>query len=252
MSHEKLLENYEDALFALLMEQVAETEGQILNEQNELLKHDPEAAIQDDLDRKCRRIISKSFSAQRRREALRVLKITFSKVAVFVFLCILLFTVAYAVVPEVRVMTLNLLIEVSDVATSLSFSNNGSSSGSAVGSTPHIGYYGYNLNAIPDDFTVIEEDSSRQFIWIIYKNISDATINIRFGGSATLIYNLDTEDADNVEAILIHEYEGLLIEKGDTVQIVWADNDQGIFVSLLCTNLDKETVVAIANELKNK
>ena len=41
--HEKLVERYEDALFALMMEDVAETEGEKLQELNEQLKCDPAA-----------------------------------------------------------------------------------------------------------------------------------------------------------------------------------------------------------------
>ena len=43
--HEKLVERYEDALFALMMEDVAETEGEKLQELNEQLKRDPSAEI---------------------------------------------------------------------------------------------------------------------------------------------------------------------------------------------------------------
>lgn len=47
--HEKLVERYEDALFALMMEDVAETEGEKLQELNEQLKRDPSAEIPRDL-----------------------------------------------------------------------------------------------------------------------------------------------------------------------------------------------------------
>ena len=50
---EKLQENFEDALFALLMEEVAEQEGQRLLEENEKLKRDPESTVPPEVDRRC-------------------------------------------------------------------------------------------------------------------------------------------------------------------------------------------------------
>lgn len=56
--HEKLVERYEDALFALMMEDVAETEGEKLQELNEQLKCDPAAEIPEELDERCIRTIN--------------------------------------------------------------------------------------------------------------------------------------------------------------------------------------------------
>ena len=43
--HERLLENYEDAYFALLMEDVAQMEGARLDQLNMELQNDPHAAV---------------------------------------------------------------------------------------------------------------------------------------------------------------------------------------------------------------
>ena len=51
--HEELRDNYEDALFALLMDEFAEREGERLLEENERLKLDPDNVISDELDKRC-------------------------------------------------------------------------------------------------------------------------------------------------------------------------------------------------------
>lgn len=66
---------------------------------------------------------------------------------------------------------------------------------------------------------------------------------------STQIHNVDTENADNVESIWINGYEGLLIEKGERVHIVWGDTDRECFVDVICTNLGKDTVISIAMNL---
>ena len=51
--HEKLLENYEDALFALLMDEVAEQEGKRFLAENEQLKQNKKSAIPAEVDKRC-------------------------------------------------------------------------------------------------------------------------------------------------------------------------------------------------------
>ena len=66
---EKLQENFEDALFALLMEEVAEQEGQRLLEENEKLKRDPESTVPPEVDRRCLKTIRRAFAKTQRRAA---------------------------------------------------------------------------------------------------------------------------------------------------------------------------------------
>ena len=51
--HEQLVENYENALFELLMEGVIEREGEQIEKENEQLKNDPDFAIPPELDKRC-------------------------------------------------------------------------------------------------------------------------------------------------------------------------------------------------------
>lgn len=57
---EKLYEQYEDAVFALLMDKVAEENGKKLLQQNEELLADPDAAVPKALSRRCLRTIEKA------------------------------------------------------------------------------------------------------------------------------------------------------------------------------------------------
>jgi len=246
MSHEKLLENYEDALFALLMEQVAEEEGALLYEQNETLKLNAEAAVPESIDRKCRMIIARSFNVRRLKEAGRIITKAFNKVAVICFVSLMLYSATYAVVPEVRIKTLNLLIEVSNVATSLSFGNSGDST---TGSEPYNEYYGYDLGVIPKGFALTGEGHDSRLTWVEYTDKNGANIYLRFGGSLSLINNVDTEDADSVEQIWVRGYEGLLVEKEGSIQIAWADLGQEIFINVYCKGIDKESFIMIVQNL---
>lgn len=55
--HEGLMEQYEDALFALLMEGVAEAEGEKALLLNEELKKDPNAEVPEAVRKRCEKTI---------------------------------------------------------------------------------------------------------------------------------------------------------------------------------------------------
>ena len=54
---ELLVEQYEDALFALIMDKVAEVEGQKAIEENQRLKESGEVVIPEELNRRCKQTI---------------------------------------------------------------------------------------------------------------------------------------------------------------------------------------------------
>mgnify|MGYP006873118144 CR=1 FL=1 len=51
-NREKLRENYEDSVLALLMDEFAESEGKRYIEENERLRQDPSAAVPEDVERR--------------------------------------------------------------------------------------------------------------------------------------------------------------------------------------------------------
>ena len=78
-NREQLFEKYEDALFALLMDDLAEVEGERLLELNEELKADPDAAVPIDVQQRCIAVINREFAKKKRtasrQRAKKVLKI---------------------------------------------------------------------------------------------------------------------------------------------------------------------------------
>lgn len=63
-SKEQLWEDYEDALFAILMSKIAEFEGERLYEENERLKRNPAAEVPPEFDRKSREAILRACQGQ--------------------------------------------------------------------------------------------------------------------------------------------------------------------------------------------
>lgn len=252
-NHDRLLEEYEDALFALLMEPVAEQEGAAALEENERLKNDPTAAVPAEVTRKSLRTIRREFAKQRRKYVLKTAKRVFNNVAVFLLISTLCFASAYSIVPEVRVQTLNLILEVSEIATNLTLSEKTIPPEEHNIFEPPISedgtLAGYQMPEIPEGYDVVNRHTTSRGAYIVYENEEEDILSFRVERAGKDGSNIDTEDAV-VENIQIHGYDGLLVEKDHRLQVVWGDTDHGNLVGILATGISKEEILGYAQTMK--
>ena len=108
-SRKDLMEQYEDAMFSVMMDEIMSEEGRELLKENERLKADPDFVIPEEVDRRSLKTIARYFSKQKRTRAAHAVWRVFQRISVAAFTAMLLFTGIYAVSPEVRTVTLNLL-----------------------------------------------------------------------------------------------------------------------------------------------
>lgn len=237
---DQLSENLEDAFMALFMESIAEHEGEKLLEENEQLKSDVAFKAPPELDRRCLRTINK---VKRRKRILRISKKAyrvFSKFSVAAIIALMLFTSAYAAFPSVRVSTLNLLIEVSDISTSLTFvdSNSINSAANSV-ETPSSSVQegsmtiaGYVLpKSITSGRRLVSESSDTFSSTAIYEgaNGSLIIISVRSGeGTAT---NVNTEDTHQIENLNSDSFKGVIAEQEMNVTAGIADTNRYSFIT---------------------
>ncbi len=251
---EKLHENYEDALFALLMDEVAEQEGMRLLEENERLRQDPEAAIPDKVNNRCLKTINRAFAKRRHHKIMYTMYRVFNRAAVIAVIVMILVGTAYAAFPEVRIRTLNLMIEVSDVASSLSLTRENIQSSELNDETSISNdeetLSGYRLPKISDEFLVIDEVHRSSCSWITYKNNLGDEITISIYAANGLILNVDTEDAQHVENIQVHGYDGLLVEKNGCLTIAWGDTDQNNLIEVEFTGIDRAVALNCAESIE--
>ena len=98
---EQLIEQYEDALFALLMDSVAEEEGKKAIELNERLKADPEAEVPAEVRRRCEKLIRQEFNRKKARNLGRMTWKMVQRISVAVMLLLVLLTTAMAASEQV-------------------------------------------------------------------------------------------------------------------------------------------------------
>lgn len=242
--HEKLVERYEDALFALMMEDVAEMEGEKLQELNEQLKRDPSAEIPKELDERCIRTIRAEFGKKNFRSASRGAVRVFRVVSAAALIMMLLFTTVFAASPSFRAQTLTALVEMFDDHSEIHFS----------GTTNSTEACKMSILWMPDGYqTEFEEfDESRMIIRAEGGNgesLSIAATSI----SENRSYSFDTESATEEPATVqgneatVYQME---TENGDKVTVLWTDMEKGWIIRVTGYNISKEDMLRISENVE--
>lgn len=240
---EKLYEQYEDAVFALLMDKVAEENGKKLLQQNEALLADPDAAVPETLSKRCLRTIEKAYRKSQWKAAAKKVTRALNRVALWILVPLFLFGTAFAASETVRVKTLNFLVTNFEFGTEFLIDNT-SSSAQQESMMPSI------EDCIPPDYNLISQSSTSLFENYIYANDSDSEVSItiysleNFGGAVTI----DTEDAE-VWYNTIFDQSVMFVQKADTYQAVWTDIEAQKMCVLSSSNTALDVVYGIVEKM---
>lgn len=220
--HERLLEEFDDAYFALLMEGVARKEGEQLEALNEMLQDNPEAVVPERVDKRCLETIDRHFAREHRRAGLRRTGKVLRLAAIIMGISVLLFTSAFALSEDFRVATLNLMLTITEKYTQFDIENSDGNSRQVPPSSSTAGFE-YFENAkigwIPEGFKYTSGEYDR-YAW--FENDSDDFFYIFLHpGSGTL--RIDTENVDSLENISINGNEGICVVKNGAIEIVITD-----------------------------
>ena len=219
---ERLREQYEDALFALIMEEAAEAEGQKALEENRQLRDSGELAIPDGLRQRCHRAIAKGFAGQELRRVGRGVSRVVTKVALVALVGMLLLTTVFAASEDFRVKTLNLALEIFEDHTEITLTPDESIIASSVDSVvPQL-----TAGWLPDGFALVEEGENSAMAWKEFQNeeagtqISITVFNLRTGRMS-----VDTEDAEMLP-VQINGADAFIINdtEDEIIQIIWQED----------------------------
>ncbi len=243
---EQLQEQYEEALFALLMDKLAEAEGEKALLKNEELKNDPQAALPEDVERRCLRTIRRSFSAQTVRAVGRVTGRLFSRVAVVALIGMLLVSAAFAASPSFRINTMNFLIRTFDEYTDF---------GAApvkTQSLPEI-----TAAWLPEGYELAAQEESGVDITHYYRTADKREIRISVYNISGGGHGVDTEDAE-METIIINGHEGRTIfkegydgygEPYEESRIVWLDTAHNWCIDVTSYQESVDSLMQVAENL---
>ena len=241
--HEKLVERYEDALFALMMEDVAETEGEKLQELNEQLKRDPAAEIPKELDERCIRTIRTEFGKENFKSARRGAVRVFRVVSAATLIMMLLFTTAFAASPSFRTQMISALVETFDDHSEIRFDDVNSAETTKI-----------RLEWMPEGYQVDSEQLGESRLIVRVKGKSNESLNVAATSkSKSRSYSFDTEGAIEEPATVqgneatVYQME---TEDGDKITVLWTDMEKGWIVRVTGYNISKEDMLRISENVE--
>lgn len=245
---EKLMAQYEDALFALILDEVAEAEGRMAIEENQRLKESGEVNIPAETRRRCKRtILRKTAGNSIKRYGKGVGKVL-NKVAIVALMAVFLFTTAFAASDSFRAKTLNFVMEVFDDRTEIRFvpENGDLADNRAV--VPQI-----TAGWLPQGFELTREDvfeANRVYEYTDPNGTAYITVSIMEMTGVSMV--IDTENA----ATLSRQVQGadaVMVNKGKTKQLIWRlQANENWYCCILTENVSEEDMLKFADSIAAK
>ncbi len=234
---ERLRERYEDALFAIMMEELASSLGQEALEENERLKNDPAAAVPEQIEKKCMQTIRDHYRKAAVKKAGRVTLGVLGKTAMVFGLASAMFFSAFALSEDVRIGTMNLIVETFGESTDFHFAAAPSNS------VPQI-----KAGWVPDGFELEDEGADSDSSWFSYLNDEGQHLRALYVLGEGTLFSIDTE---NVEAssIQIQGTAATLMVKENQVHIAWVDSERQGFVEVFGTGISPENLIRVAENI---
>lgn len=234
---EKLQERYEDALFAIMMDELASSLGQEAFEENERLKADPTASVPEQIEKKCLQTIRNHYRRATIKKVGRVTLGAFGKMAMIFGVACALFVGAFATSENVRIATMNLVVETFGESTDFYFAP---VSDNAI---PQI-----KAGWLPEGLELVDENKNEMSSWFICKGKDAQYIQGTYYVGDGQLVSVDTENAD-VSYIPLHDVEATLAIKEDKLHIVWATADKSGFIDIFAERITADDLVQVAKNI---
>ena len=242
---EQLTENYEDALFALLMEKAAEEEGESLLEENERLRTAGGAAPSPALDGKINDVITRAGrrakAANARYYVYRVTKIA----AIASLVAALLLSTAFLASRSGKDTTLefeNSVIDDHTVAVKINKKTDDPPS--------ENGFMGIEAGWLPDGYELVDSERRGDSVKYIYKNSDGDTVTVQsYLALYSLSFFVDT-DKTALSTVEINGSTGrMMIDDSINIMFQLGQTERVVSVYTSATALTPDELIKIAENL---
>ena len=240
---ERLVEQYEDALFSLIMDEVAEAEGRKAIEENQRLKESGEVVIPEELNRRCKQTILRKTAKNHLRRYRKGFGKALNKVAIVALMTLLLFTTAFATSESFRAKTLNFVMEAFVDRTEIKFVPGDTDTDSTA--VPEI-----TAGWLPEGFELTRTDAlkaNRVYEYANSDNTAYIAVNIMEMTSVSMA--LDTEDAKTL-SLQVQGEDAIMVDKGNIKQLVWKlHTDENRYCCVITENISEEDMLKFAENI---
>lgn len=242
---EMLVEQYEDALFALLMDEVAEAEGQKALEENQRLKESGELVIPEEVSQRCQRVIARKTSEKEFKRFGKGFGKVVTKVAVVALMGMLLFTTAFAASEDFRVKTLNFIMEVFDDRTEIKFVPDNTPPNVGKSAAPQV-----IAGWLPDSFELVREETTernRQYEYVIPDSDCYISLVVMHADNTGIV--IDTEGVNAIPK-QVQGMNALFVDKENMKQLVWQLNENSEwYCYVIAHNVSTDDVLKFAENI---
>ena len=238
---EMLYEQYNDALFRLLMHSVAQHQGQQYQEENQALKVQ-EGGPSETAKRRCLRTISRQVRRGHARAAARTASRVLSKAAVVMLLVISCLTAAFAVSPVFRSDALRWAVATFGDHAEYRFNQ----------TEGGVQYQGIEVGWLPEGYELVESRTANRMTSQLYIELSDGLEqSVKIQGmnfSDAGIFKVDTE-ADQVYQVSVQNTLATVIQREGSIQLTWMYPESNCIVMLYGDDISTETALRIAQSI---
>lgn len=244
MIDEKLLENYEDAQMALLMDAYAKAEGEALMAEAEKV----DEPFSDAFKAKCMNLIDREFAKRRRQKWMQNAVKKSARAAVIALAILGFLSVGAMSVQAIRIPVVNFFLEQSEKFTTIFFGEDKPTEETKDAKEGTV-QDGPLAGLLPDtyklDSSVKLEDGS---VFVTYTSDQNDYVTYTTKKWDGLKLNIDTEDAEYYEESMLLNYKAYIITKGYT-QIIWVNENLGIVYTVISESMDFESLWQLAERI---
>lgn len=223
------------------MHSVAQHQGQQYQEENQALKAQ-EGGPSETAKHRCLRTISRQVRRGHARAAARTASRVLSKAAVVMLLVISCLTAAFAVSPVFRSDALRWAVATFGDHAEYRFNQ----------TEGGVQYQGIEVGWLPEGYELVESRATNRTILRRYtKSGADMKqrIDIRIMDfSDEGVFKIDTE-ADEVYQVLVQNTLATVIERDNSVQLIWMYPESNCIIMLCGDNISTETALRIAQSI---
>lgn len=243
-NRERIEDNYEDALFAMWMDDFAQRRGAKLIEENERLKNDPEAAVPEYLQQRNLNLIFRELRRNAHTFTFKKIGKAILHFAAAVVIMAALFGCAYALSPEFRAGTLNVLLELDEKAASFQFVEDEAAIPNAPTLMPNV-----TVGWLPEGYKGGIPVHDRIQTTVDCSDSNGNMIRVRVFTEHQTNYSFDIEEADTCDEITIQGHPALLVEKEGMLRILWADESTSTYIFVNSSAVDADTLIQVAESI---
>ncbi|KUO65812.1 MAG: hypothetical protein APF84_00720 [Gracilibacter sp. BRH_c7a] len=237
-------EKAKEKMFDAILEYAAACHVENIIEENKLAEEVLEFNPSPEFEYRMKKLIAEHDRSEKIKHIKnRTLKFL-PKVAIFFFVLIGSLTLVIASVDALRIRAINLIVDIKDQYTGFTLEDSSDK-------THQINYQlppdwnGYYPNYVPEGFTVIGAEDRTVLSNIYFEDSQGRTIRFSQYSSTNTDLRIDTENAD-VQQILIHDIEALLVEKQGLVGIVWENE----YLFYITGEADKAELIKMAESVE--